>query len=308
MVQSEFRFDWLFFKRFLKLCTWMFPSLCSKAALMTFFLLLLSLLEQVVIFQIGQIASRYFKILGTKDKEEFTKHTITSVLIILAEAFLKSCITYMASMLYITWRQALCRRLHRAYFSAILYYHVNVLDRSVDNPDQRITQDVDRLTDTFSKVLVPLIISPFTIGYYLYQASDATGAIGPVSVVIFFLVFTVINKFLMTPVVHYVYLQERREGDFRFKHMQMRVCAESAAFYGAGRLEEEKTNGKLDQLITTQKRRIHWEFALNFAINSADYLGSILSYVALAFPIFLGSYDDLSPSDLAALISKVTAT
>ena len=42
------------------------------------------------------------------------------------------------------------------------------------------------------------------------------------------------------------------------------------------------------------------------AVKMADYVGSILSYVALAIPIFAGVYDDLSPPDLSALISKVS--
>ena len=37
-----------------------------------------------------------------------------------------------------------------------------------------------------------------------------------------------------------------------------------------------------------------------------DYLGSILSYFAISFPIFLGVYDYLSPPDLSALISAVS--
>jgi len=42
------------------------------------------------------------------------------------------------------------------------------------------------------------------------------------------------------------------------------------------------------------------------SIGIADYLGGILSYVILAIPVFSGIYDDLSPSDLSALISRVS--
>ena len=41
------------------------------------------------------------------------------------------------------------------------------------------------------------------------------GYIGPVCVVLFFVVSTVINKFLMSPVVDLVFQQEQLEGDFR---------------------------------------------------------------------------------------------
>ena len=37
----------------------------------------------------------------------------------------------------------------------------------------------------------------------------------------------------------------------------------------------------------------------------ADYVGSILSYIIVAIPIFSGVYDDTSSSDLSAVISAV---
>ena len=47
------------------------------------------------------------------------------------------------------------------------------------------------------------------------------------------------------------------------------------------------------------------QFLLDFATNAFDYLGSILSYLALAVPIFSGVYDALTASELSALISVV---
>jgi len=41
------------------------------------------------------------------------------------------------------------------------------------------------------------------------------GYVGPVSVIVFFVLSTFINKFLMSPVVALVFLQEQLEGDFR---------------------------------------------------------------------------------------------
>lgn len=43
-------------------------------------------------------------------------------------------------------------------------------------------------------------------------------------------------------------------------------------------------------------------------INTFDYLGSILSYVVIAIPIFSGVYGDLSPTELSTLVSKVRQT
>jgi len=39
-----------------------------------------------------------------------------------------------ASFLYLTWRDLVTRRLHKKYFKEVLYYAINVLDKTVDNP------------------------------------------------------------------------------------------------------------------------------------------------------------------------------
>ncbi|KAL3874416.1 hypothetical protein ACJMK2_037433 [Sinanodonta woodiana] len=298
------KFDLVFFKRFLRLFSWFFPSWKSIPVLLFVFLLSLGLLEQYVIYNIGLIPSKYYKILGDKDHGEFWKQTGIAVALILTEAFIKSTSLFVVSLLYITWRGSVCTKLHKAYFKDVLYYTLNVIDKSIDNPDQRITQDVDKMCDNFSQIVAPLIISPFTIAYYIYQCSKSTGYLGPVSVLIFFIIATIINKILMSPVVNFVFLKERMEGYFRFKHMQVRVNAESAAFYRAGSTERQKSNMYLERLLNTQKKLVLREYALNFSINVFDYLGSILSYITIGFPIFLGVYNSLSASELSALISK----
>lgn len=111
----------------------------------------------------------------------------------------------------------------------------------------------------------------------------------------------------MSPIVSWVVRQERREGDFRYKHMQIRSNAESLAFLtgGPARLEETKSNKKLDDLLTVQQGLYGRQFFLNLAVNTFDYMGSIISYLALAVPIFTGRYDHLSSAELSSIISQV---
>ncbi|XP_060585147.1 lysosomal cobalamin transporter ABCD4-like isoform X1 [Ruditapes philippinarum] len=297
------RFDREFFKRFFRLLPWLFPSWISKPVLLFILLLCLGLLEQYVIYNIGMVPSKYYKVLGDKDQNGFWKQTAIAVSLIVAEAFIKATTTFVSSFLYLVWRDNVTRNLHTKYFKEVVYYSVNVLDKTTDNPDQRITQDVDKLCNTLSQICAPLVISPFTIGYYIYKAQEGSGIIGPVGVLIFFIIATVVNKLLMSPVVKYVFIREKMEGNFRFKHMQIRSNSESAAFYRSGSVEKDKCNKHLFNLINTQHKLIRKEYALHFAVNLFDYLGSIFSYIAISFPIFLGAYDSLSSPDLSALIS-----
>ncbi|XP_023559347.1 ATP-binding cassette sub-family D member 4 isoform X2 [Octodon degus] len=108
----------------------------------------------------------------------------------------------------------------------------------------------------------------------------------------------------MGPIVAKLVQQEKLEGDFRFKHMQIRVNAEPAAFYRAGRVEHLKTDRRLQRLLQTQRELMAKELWLYIGVNTFDYLGSILSYIVIAIPIFSGIYGDLSPTELSTLVSK----
>ncbi|XP_025946659.1 ATP-binding cassette sub-family D member 4 isoform X6 [Apteryx rowi] len=136
------------------------------------------------------------------------------------------------------------------------------------------------------------------------HTSASTGWLGPVSIFGYFVIGTVVNKVLMSPIVSKLVQQEKLEGDFRFKHMQIRVNAEPAAFYRAGRVEHMRTDRRLQSLLQSQRELIGKELWLYIGINTFDYLGSILSYVVIAIPIFSGMYGDLSPTELSALVSK----
>lgn len=103
----------------------------------------------------------------------------------------------------LSWRNSLCTHLHERYLNQTMYYKLNVLDRTVDNPcvwgkerekkidaiaylfccrDQRITTDVDRFTQTFRSMITNLVSSPLMILYYTYMTYRFLGILGPLSV------------------------------------------------------------------------------------------------------------------------------
>ncbi|XP_077179345.1 lysosomal cobalamin transporter ABCD4 isoform X2 [Paroedura picta] len=267
-------------------------------------LLLVALLEQLVIYQVGVIPSQYYGVLGSKDLSGFQNVTAVALILIVFNSVLKSFDQFICNLMYVSWRKVLTEYLHGYYFQGQVYYTLNVLHEDIDNPDQRISQDVERFCKQLSSMASKVIIAPFTLVYYTYQCFRSTGWLGPVSIFGYFIVGTVINKILMSPIVSTLVQQEKLEGDFRFKHVQLRVNAESAAFYRAGEVEHMRTNRKLQHLLQTQRELMGKELWLYIGINTFDYLGSILSYVVIAIPIFGGVYGDLDPAALSSLVSK----
>ncbi|XP_050811651.1 lysosomal cobalamin transporter ABCD4 isoform X2 [Gopherus flavomarginatus] len=314
--------DLQFLRRFGKIQAILFPRWSSQNVLMFLTLLSIALLEQLVIYQVGLIPSQYYGVLGSKDFSGFKTLTAIAVILIVLNStvrkacarrglerakrdpMLKSLDQFICNLMYVSWRKTLTEYLHGYYFKGQVYYTLNVLREDIDNPDQRISQDVERFCRQLSSMASKLIISPFTLGYYTYQCFHSTGWLGPVSIFGYFVIGTVVNKVLMSPIVSKLVHQEKLEGDFRFKHMQIRVNAEPAAFYRAGQVEHMRTDRRLQSLLQTQRELMGKELWLYIGINTFDYLGSILSYVVIAVPIFSGVYGDLDPAQLSALVSK----
>ncbi|XP_021258113.1 ATP-binding cassette sub-family D member 4 isoform X1 [Numida meleagris] len=298
------RLDMLFVRRFLRIQAVLFPKWPSPNVLMFLTLLGVAVLEQLVIYQVGVIPSQYYEVLGNKDFSGFRALTAIALTLIVVNSTLKSFDQFICNLLYVSWRKSLTEYLHKCYFQGQVYYSLHVLHEDIDNPDQRISQDVERFCRQLSSMASKLVISPFTLAYYTYQCFHSTGWLGPVSIFGYFIIGTIVNKVLMSPIVSKLVQQEKLEGDFRFKHMQIRVNAEPAAFYRAGRVEHMRTDRRLQSLLQTQRELIGKELWLYIGINTFDYLGSILSYVIIAIPIFSGVYGDLSPTELSALVSK----
>ena len=329
---KSYKFDLEFLRKFSYLCR-NYLSDQNGSFVDTFvlflFLLSLSVLEQFIGYNIGMITSVYYRIMGNKDLNQFLVHTIKCIFVITAMSGVKSSKSYVSSSLQITWREKVTRKLHEVYFSNHLFYTVNVLPPSsssegrdnIDNPDQRITQDVNEFTKYLSSTIPSLLVAPFTIGWYSYKSYSTTGEfsrwcskpgsdviyfpgyIGPVGCFMFFLVTTVINKYLLSPIVNLVYHQERAEGHFRFQHVRIRSNAESIAFMSGGHLEKMISNHKLSELLGVQSRIMLKQLFLGLSVNFTDYIGSIISFVILAVPLFAGSFDGHSAPELSQLIS-----
>ncbi|XP_040268263.1 lysosomal cobalamin transporter ABCD4 [Bufo bufo] len=298
------RLDGLFLRRFLMLQTVLFPQWTSENTLMLLTLLVAALTGQLVVYQVGILPSQFYGVLSDRDLAGFRRLAVLAVVLILAISLLRGMEQYISKLVYVNCRQVMTEHLHRLYFTKHVYYTLSAERPRVDNPDQRMTQDVERLCRELGSVASKLLTTPFTLVYYSYQCAISTGWMGPLSIFGYFLIGSLLNKLLMGPVIPKLVQQEKLEGDFRFKHVEIRVNAEAAAFTRAGSVEHARTTQRLQRLVSAQKELMKQELWLYFGTNTFDYLGGILSYMIIAVPIFAEVYRDLSAAELSELISK----
>ena len=74
-----------------------------------------------------------------------------------------------------------------------------------------------------------------------------------------------------------------------------------------GLLQALKTEQTWVEVIATLAYHITIPMLDNYTVcvNLFDYIGSIISYFVIAFPILAGRYDHMSTADLSSLISEV---
>ena len=96
----------------------------------------------------------------------------------------------------------------------------------------------------------------------------------------------------------------RRRGGGRPPRAHRALPAEAAALAGGAAAHDEALDGAWRSLLRRRWRLILRQLALNVALYSTDYMGSVVNYLAIAAAICAGMYDGLSPHDVVQIVSR----
>ncbi|KCV70069.1 hypothetical protein H696_03532 [Fonticula alba] len=263
-----------------------------------------ALLEQVFVYFVGMVPSTMYMSLVGRDLDMFLHATVSGLVKVMLVAVTMTVSSLLRDMLVVHMRRRLTRYLHERYFRAHNIFGI-LQKTAIDNPDQRITTDVQQFCEQTGEVLSKVVIWPVLVGYYTYQSAVITGYYGLLLIFLFFLISAVVNKVIAGILVPMFYEQERREGDFRYLHVRLRSYSESICLAAGIDYESELVDRALNNLIFLLVRLAQRRSIVNLSKNTVSYLGSIVSYIVIGIPLFTTSmYDDLDPDALSALISQ----
>ena len=210
---------------------------------------------------------------------------------------------YLRQMLQLKWRTWMTDRYLAEWMKEQAYYRLQVLQSDTDNPDQRISEDINQFVSLTLQLLVGFLKEMTTLGAFAVVLWNLSGAftvpLGGHEFVIYGYMFwfSLIYSVLGTGAAHLVgrkligldFDQQRYEADFRFNMMRVRENSESIAFYrgegpeGVGFQERfAKVIGNFWQLMRQTK-------LLNFYINGYAQLAVIVPLVLAAPQYFAGT-------------------
>jgi vitamin B12/bleomycin/antimicrobial peptide transport system ATP-binding/permease protein len=186
----------------------------------------------------------------------------------------------------INWRLWLTTNFLGKYFQNRAYYHISN-DPTIDNPDQRIADDINSLTHNNLAIL--LIVFNSLVQFFAFAGILWSISIKLVLILLIYAVFgTVISILLGKRLLDLNFQQTRRNADFRYGLMHIRDNAESIAFYRGEDRENSQVLGRLRSAISNNLLLVAWERNLSFFTTGYNYIPLILPLVILAPQYFAG--------------------
>ena len=182
-----------------------------------------------------------------------------------------------------------------------VYYRLQVLGSDTDNPDQRISEDINQFVSLTLQLLLGFLKQLTTLGAFgvvLWNLSGAfTVPLGSHEFVIYGYMFwfSLVYSVLGTVGAHLVgrrliglnFDQQRYEADFRFNMMRVRENSESVAFYRGEDAENVGFKERFARVISNYWQLMRQTKLLNFYVNGYAQLAIIVPLV-LAAPRYFG--------------------
>lgn len=208
---------------------------------------------------------------------------------------------YLQQRLALRWRKWMTKNYLAKWTGQQMYYRLEMFSQgTADNPDQRISEDINLFTARTLSFMSGLLRSATTIVcfiFVLWNLSEVLSfsAAGQEFHIYGYLVWTALAYSVFgTWITHKVghrlvslnYLQQKLEADFRFSMVRLRETAESVAFYNGAAKEEAFLSNRFMTLLRNTLFIIKKQKQLSWLTNSYAQIAIIFPFV-VAVPRYL---------------------
>jgi putative ATP-binding cassette transporter len=209
------------------------------------------------------------------------------IFILLAAIFIARVILdiYLTQRFIIAWRMWLTGHLTDDWLAGRAYYRDLFIDNTIDNPDQRIQQDVDIFTagvggtpnipsngttNTLLFGAVNAVASVISFAAILWNLSGDFNLFGVTvpramfwTVLIYVLIATVVAIWLGRPLIWLSFNNEKLNAAFRYALVRLRDAAEAVGFYRGERVERAQLWGRFTPVIDNYRRFVRRTIIFN---------------------------------------------
>jgi len=204
------------------------------------------------------------------------------------------------NFLNVHWTQWMTRRLLNIYLNQRTYYEIH-LDQEIDNPDQRIQNEVEKVVSGLSKfpsqVIRPIFIAIAQIGVITSVSPNMLWAS-----IAYALAETVVAFYMIRPQVAFRWKATMTAADFRHNLVSLRENAETVAFYRGEAAEERSLVQRLDRSVHAVRALLYFGIFDGFVSQIFKVIWTLMPYWLLAPLYFEGKIQlgDIVQAQMAA--------
>uniref|UniRef100_A0A4W4GGI3 ABC transporter domain-containing protein n=1 Tax=Electrophorus electricus TaxID=8005 RepID=A0A4W4GGI3_ELEEL len=164
--------------------------------------------------------------------------------------------------LKLCFRVRLTQHLYSNYLKGFTYYKIGNLDNRIANPDQLLTQDVEKfcnsVVDLYSNISKPLL----DIFLYLFKLTTTIGPLGPAGMLSYLVFSGLLLTRLRRPIGRMTVTEQKYEGEFRYVNSRLITNSEEIAFYNGSRREKRSIYETFQKLVDHLNRFIYFRFSI----------------------------------------------
>ncbi|XVF44357.1 hypothetical protein PTKIN_Ptkin02bG0113900 [Pterospermum kingtungense] len=231
----------------------------------------------------------FYNALANKDQEQFTKQLVYYLCGFAVGIPFFVLRDYARETLSLRWRGWMTRYFMQRYLSDRTFYKIQS-QSIIDNPDQRIVDDLSSFTSTalsFSLTLFNAAVDLISFSNILYTIYPPLFGV----LLLYSVGGTAISIFLGKELVTLNFLQEKKEADFRYGLVRVRENAESIAFYGGEDNELQLLLQRFKSAFENLNQLLISSRNLEFFTNGYRYLIQILPAAVVAPMYFSGKIE-----------------
>ncbi len=257
------------------------------------------LLGALVLLMFGQVGScvlfnqqsgELTSALAAKDPQRFWRTIYECLAMLVVAVPIYALYYFVRDKLGILWRRWLTGDILNRYFKNRAYYELNS-DAKIDNPDQRIAEDIGTFTQKSLYFLLIILGS-------LIQVIAYSGVLWSISrPLVYFLMIYALTGTLVTAVlfgrvlIGLNFLQLKKEADFRFGLIRVRENAESIALYRGENQEQSQVQQRFDSLFKNNTQLINRQFLLNLFAYAYNFLTIVIPSAIIASRVLSGELE-----------------
>lgn len=287
------RFNLNIFKRFWSLGKLYWLGNEKKGALTLLFLLFLLLLAYTQLsVLLNQQQGNIISSLSAQKIDRFQATIKTFFIILVIYVPLYASFGYVQGILGNYWRKWLTSSFLNRYFSQRAFYELGNFNTELDNPDQRIAEDIKGFTVDSLGFMLSIVSSFFQVIFFsvaLWKISQG--------LVYILLVYTLFGSVIVLGVfgrklVKINFNQIKKEANFRFGLVRIRENSESIAFYQGENQENQSLKNKFEEVFQNFNLLVLWkEVYLGLFSNAYNFFPYILPAIIIAPQVLSGDLE-----------------